>query len=154
MGEGSNHTTMAELAADAGVAGAKLAAAAVTGSSALFASTVQSVAGTGSDAFQAAAQGRGGRAAWFWALFGAIGLFAVGAALAVWQGIHELVHPMPVSSFALAYAVLAVAFVVEAVTLVRARRRLPTAEPQAELAFEGALRPRSFADFVGQSKVR
>jgi Holliday junction DNA helicase RuvB len=30
----------------------------------------------------------------------------------------------------------------------------PTAESEAELAFEGALRPRSLAEFVGQAKVR
>jgi divalent metal cation (Fe/Co/Zn/Cd) transporter len=125
VGEVHKRVTVAELAADVGVAGAKLAAAAVTGSSALFAGTVQSVAGTGSDVLQAAAQSRGGRSAWFWALFGAIGLFAVGAALAVWQGIHELLHPTRVSSFALAYGVLAVAFVVELVTFVRGVRSGP-----------------------------
>jgi divalent metal cation (Fe/Co/Zn/Cd) transporter len=125
VGEVNKRVTVAELAADVGVAGAKLAAAAVTGSSALFAGSVQSVAGTGSDVLQAAAQGRGGRTAWFWALFGTIGMFAVGAALAVWQGIHELIHPTRVSSFALAYAVLAVAFVVELVTLVRGVRAGP-----------------------------
>jgi len=119
VGEVDKRVTVAELAADVGVAGAKLAAAAVTGSSALFAGTVQSVADTGSDVLQAAAQRRGGRSAWFWALFGAVGLFAVGAALAIWQGIHELMHPTPVSSFALAYGVLAVAFVIELVTFVR-----------------------------------
>jgi divalent metal cation (Fe/Co/Zn/Cd) transporter len=112
-----------------------LAAAAVTGSSALFAGTVQSVAGTGSDALQAVAQARGGRAVWFWALFATIGLFAVGAALAIWQGIHELVHSTPMSSFALAYAVVAVAFVVKLAAVLRdLRRRLRTAEPQ-EWAF-------------------
>ena len=121
----NKRVTVAELAADVGVAGAKLAAAAVTGSSALFAGTVQSVAGTGSDVLQATAQSRGGRSAWFWALFGAIGLFAVGAALAVWQGVHELLHPSPVSSFALAYGVLGVAFVVELVTFVRGVRAGP-----------------------------
>ncbi len=31
---------------------------------------------------------------------------------------------------------------------------LPTPESEAELAFEGALRPRSLAEFIGQSKVR
>jgi divalent metal cation (Fe/Co/Zn/Cd) transporter len=122
VGEEQKRVTVAELAADVGVAGAMLAAAAVTGSSALFAATVQSVAGTGSDVLQAAAERGGGRSAWFWALFGAIGLFAVGAALAVWQGLHELMHPTPVSSFALAYGVLAVAFVVELVGLVRGVR--------------------------------
>jgi divalent metal cation (Fe/Co/Zn/Cd) transporter len=126
---------VAGLAADVGVAGALLAAAAVTGSSALFAGTVQSVAGTGSDALEAAAKGRGNRAAWFWALFGSIGLFAVGAALAIWQGIHELVHPTPMVSFALAYAVLAVAFGVELARVVRdLRRRLRMPEPR-EWAF-------------------
>lgn len=122
MGEEQKRVTVAELAADVGVTGAMLAAAAVTGSSALFAGTVQSVAGTGSDVLQAAAERRGGRSAWFWALFGAVGLFAVGAALAIWQGIHELLHPTPVSSFALAYGVLAVVFVVELVGLVRGVR--------------------------------
>jgi divalent metal cation (Fe/Co/Zn/Cd) transporter len=125
VGEVNKRVTMAELAADVGVAGAKLAAAAVTGSSALFAGSVQSVADTGSDVLQAAAQSRGGRSAWFWALFGAIGLFAVGAVLAVWQGIHELMHPTPVSSLALAYGVLAVAFLVELVTFVRGVRAGP-----------------------------
>jgi divalent metal cation (Fe/Co/Zn/Cd) transporter len=125
VGEEQKRVTVAELAADVGVAGAMLAAAAVTGSSALFAGSVQSVAGTGSDVLQAAAERRGGRSAWFWALFGAIGLFAVGAALAIWQGIHELLHPTPVSSFALAYGVLAVVFVVELVTFVRGVRAGP-----------------------------
>jgi divalent metal cation (Fe/Co/Zn/Cd) transporter len=131
VGEVRNRALVAELAADAGVAGAKLAAAAVTGSSALFAGTVQSVAGTGSDALGAAARARGGRSAWFWSLYGATVLFAVGAALAVWQGIHELIHPTDISSFALAYAVLGVAFVVELVTVARAlRRRRGTPEPR------------------------
>jgi divalent metal cation (Fe/Co/Zn/Cd) transporter len=144
VGEGRNHTRALGLAADVGVAGAMLAAAAVTGSSALFAGTVQSVAGTGSDALQAAAKSRGSRAAWFWALFGAIGLFVVGAALAIWQGIHELVHPTPMSSFALAYAVVAVAFVVKLVAVVGdLRRRLRTAEPR-EWAF-----PADVAALVG-----
>jgi divalent metal cation (Fe/Co/Zn/Cd) transporter len=149
VGEEQKRVTVAELAADVGMAGAMLAAAAVTGSSALFAGSVQSVAGTGSDVLQAAAERRGGRSAWFWALFGAIGLFAVGAALAIWQGIHELLHPTPVSSFALAYGVLAVVFVVELVTFVRGVRAGPRRDGlrlHRDLAVSDSVEQASVAD--------
>jgi divalent metal cation (Fe/Co/Zn/Cd) transporter len=132
---------VAVLAGDVGVTGAKLVAAAVTGSSALFAATVQSAAVTGSDVLTGAAGSRRGRQAWFWALFGAIGLCAVGGALAIWQGVHELLDPTPVSSFAFAYVVLAFAFVEEAVALARSARSTRPGDPRMRAVLVDAAAP-------------
>lgn len=112
------------LAADAGVAAAKLAAAVVTGSSAMAAEAIHSVADTGNGVLLTAAQRRGGRVAYFWSLLAAIGVFVVGGALAVYQGVHELVHPTAMARFAVAYAVLGVAFLLQATSFVQATRRL------------------------------
>jgi divalent metal cation (Fe/Co/Zn/Cd) transporter len=43
-----------------------------------------------------------GREAYFWALLAAIGVFVVGAVLAVYEGVRELVNPVPAESFAVA----------------------------------------------------
>jgi cation diffusion facilitator family transporter len=124
VSDGSRRTVIVALLANAGIAVAKLAAAAVTGSSAMFAEAIHSVADTGNEVMLIAAQRRGGREAYFWALLAAIGVFVVGGAIAIYQGIHELVHPTPVESFGIAYAVLGVAFVLEAISFLQATRHL------------------------------
>jgi cation diffusion facilitator family transporter len=121
---GSRRTVLVALAANVGVAGAKLGAAAITGSSAMFAEAVHSVADSGNEILLLVAQRRGGREAYFWALLAAIGVFVIGGTLAIYQGIHELVHPTPVTAFAVAYVVLAVAFVLEAISFAQATRQL------------------------------
>jgi len=124
VSDGSRRTVVVALVANAGIAVAKLAAAAVTGSSAMFAEAIHSVADTGNEVLLIVAQRRGGREAYFWALLAAIGVFVVGGALAIYQGIHELVHPTPVESFGIAYAVLGVAFVLEAISFLQATHHL------------------------------
>jgi divalent metal cation (Fe/Co/Zn/Cd) transporter len=64
-----------------------------------------------------------------WSLFAALGLFVAGAAVSVTHGIQELVHSEPASDFAVGYIVLAVAFVLEAVSF---RQSLRQARPEAE----------------------
>ena len=124
MSDGSRRTVVVALLANAGIAVAKLAAAIVTGSSAMFAEAVHSVADTGNEVLLIVAQRRGGREVYFWALLAAIGVFVVGGALAIYQGIHELIDPTPVESFGIAYAVLGVAFVLEAISFLQATRHL------------------------------
>jgi cation diffusion facilitator family transporter len=135
VAEESTRTVVVALVANAGIALAKLAAAVITGSTAMFAETVHSVADTGNEVLLLVAQRRGrrrahpgapsrGREAYFWALLAAIGVFVVGAVLAVFQGIHELLNPTPVSSFAVAYVVLAVAFLLELTSFLQASRQL------------------------------
>jgi cation diffusion facilitator family transporter len=65
-----------------------------------------------------------GREAYFWALLAAIGVFVVGAVLAVYEGVRELVNPVPVESFVVAYIVLAIAFLLDLVSFLQARRQL------------------------------
>ena len=93
-----------------------------------------------------------GREAYFWALLAAIGVFVVGAVLAVYEGVRELLDPMAAESFVVAYVVLALAFLLDLVSFLRAKRRLERrgADPGARVARVGAddIRPHHAAVFA------
>jgi cation diffusion facilitator family transporter len=124
------------LAANLGTALAKLAAALFTGSSAMLAESFHAFADTGNEALLLIAERRSGkpaderhplghgRRAYFWALVASLGVFALGSLLSVRQGILELVTPEPTKSFPIAYGVLGIAFVLDAVSLVQAQAQL------------------------------
>jgi cation diffusion facilitator family transporter len=131
----SARTVVVALIANVGIVAAKLVAAIITGATAMFAETVHSAADTGNSLLLLVAQKRSdrpagpsgvsrGREAYFWALLAAIGVFVVGAVLAVYEGVRELLDPMPAGSFAVAYVVLAVAFLLDLISFLRARRQL------------------------------
>jgi cation diffusion facilitator family transporter len=131
----SARTVVVALLANLGIVVAKFAAALVTGAAAMFAETVHSAADTGNSVLLLVAQHRSarpaapsglsrGREAYFWALLAAIGVFVVGAVLAVYEGVRELLDPTPAESFVVAYVVLAVAFALDLVSFLRARRQL------------------------------
>ncbi|HKY67946.1 MAG TPA: cation diffusion facilitator family transporter [Acidimicrobiales bacterium] len=131
----SMRTVVVALLANGGIALAKGAAAVITGSTAMFAETVHSVADTGNEVLLLVAHRRGqrraepgrlsrGREAYFWAMLAAIGVFVVGAVIAIFQGIHELIDPVEAESFAVAYVVLVVAFLLEGVSFLQASRQL------------------------------
>jgi divalent metal cation (Fe/Co/Zn/Cd) transporter len=137
----SARTVVVALLANLGIVVAKLAAAIITGSAAMFAETVHSAADTGNSVLLLVAQHRSGRPAapsglsrgreaYFWALLAAIGVFVVGAVLAVYEGVRELLNPIPAGSFVVAYVVLAVAFLLDLASFLRARRQL-SGEAQA-----------------------
>jgi cation diffusion facilitator family transporter len=132
---GSTRTVVVALLANLGIVVAKLAAAVVTGSTAMFAETVHSAADTGNSVLLLVAQRRSrrpaapsglsrGREAYFWALLAAIGVFVVGAVLAIYEGVRELLNPVEAESFLVAYVVLAIAFLLDLVSFRRARRHL------------------------------
>ena len=136
----SARTVVVALLANLGIVVAKLAAAIITGASAMFAETVHSAADTANSLLLLVAQHRSdrpaapgalsrGREAYFWALLAAIGVFVVGAVLAVYEGVRELLDPTPAESFVVAYVVLALAFLLDLVSFLRARRQL-SAEAQ------------------------
>jgi cation diffusion facilitator family transporter len=58
-----------------------------------------------------------GREAYFWALIAALGAFIGGAAFSLRDGIIDLIHPSTTSSFIVAYVVLGIATVFDAVSL-------------------------------------
>ncbi len=139
-------TVVVALVANLAIALAKLGAAFVSGSSAMLAEGFHALADTGNEVLLLIAQKRSekppdeehplghGRAAYFWALIAALGVFATGALLSIHQGIEELLHPGEATSFTLAYAVLAVSLVLETVSLLRAYRQLR--QEAAELSRE------------------
>ena len=121
----SIRTVLVALAADLGVALAKAGAAAFTGSSALAAEAAHSLADTANGGFLLVAQRRSsrpadaghplgyGREAYFWALISAFVAFVAGAAFSLRDGIDQLLHPGPTSSFAVAYVVLGISAVLD-----------------------------------------
>jgi cation diffusion facilitator family transporter len=129
-------TVLLALAANLGVAAAKLIAAVLSGSSAMLAEALHAVADSGNELLLLVAQRRSerpadeahplghGREAYFWALIASLAVFVTGALLSVRQGIEELVQGTQASSFTLSYAVLLVSLVLESLSLWRAYRQL------------------------------
>jgi len=132
----SVRTVVVALAANLGIALAKLVAALVSASSAMFAEALHALADSGNQVLLLVAQRRSGRPpdqphpmghgreAYFWALIASLGVFLTGALLSLRQGIAELIHPTKASSFTVTYAVLLVSLVLESVSLRRAYRQL------------------------------
>ncbi|HEY1907356.1 MAG TPA: cation diffusion facilitator family transporter [Myxococcaceae bacterium] len=132
----STRTVVVALAANLGIALAKLAAAIISGSSAMLAESFHAMADTGNEVLLLVAQRKSalpadqdhplghGRAAYFWALIAALGVFVTGALLSIRQGVLELFHHDETTSFTVAYVVLAISLVLESVSLARAYRQL------------------------------
>lgn len=129
MPNDSMRTVLVALGAGIGVTLAKVAAAVITGSTALAAEAAHSLADNANDLSLFIAQRRGsrpvddqhplgyGREAYFWALIAALGVFITGAAFSLRDGIEELIHPSATSSFAVAYVVLAISAVLDLMSI-------------------------------------
>lgn len=128
-------TVMVAFAANLAVAAAKAVAAVVTGSASLLAEAAHSWADAGNGVFLLIANRRSrrppdlahpfghGREAYVWSLFAALGLFVAGAAVSVLHGIQQLITPEPAEHFAVGYIVLAISFVLEAISFLRSVRQ-------------------------------
>jgi len=127
------------LLANLGVAGAKLAAAVATSSTALSAEAAHAFADTGNQVLLWIAQHRSrrpaddrhpsgyGRDAYFWALIASIGVFAAGAGFSLRDGLVRLFGGgSEASSFTVGYCILAVAAALDSVSLRQAVRALRT----------------------------
>jgi cation diffusion facilitator family transporter len=134
----TEHTTrraiVAAFLANLGIALAKFGAFAVTGSASMLAEAIHSVADTGNQGLLFLGGRRSRRAPtrehpfgfgperYFWAFVVALVLFTLGSLFALAEGIDKVVHPEPIESPAVAYAVLAIAVVLEGLSLRTARR--------------------------------
>jgi cation diffusion facilitator family transporter len=117
---------IAALLGNGAIAVTKFFAAAVTGSSAMFAEAVHSVVDTGNQALLLLGLHRAARPAdahhpfgygkeiYFWAFVVAIMLFALGAGISIYEGILKLMNPHPIRNAGWNYVVLLLAVVFEA----------------------------------------
>ena len=125
MSADNNRTLLIAFGANLGIAVAKFAAAAVTGSSAMLTEGVHSVvdstnqllliwgrrqARKPADEFHPFGYGR---ELYFWSFVVAVLVFALGAGVSVYEGIIHIAHPEEAVSPLIAYGVLFVAFVLE-----------------------------------------
>jgi cation diffusion facilitator family transporter len=129
-------SVFAALAANTAIAAAKGVAAALTGSAALFAETLHTVADAGNEVFLYIAIRRSRRAPdashplgygperWYWALLAAVGMFVVGGAVSIWEGINALLHPRELEAFWAGVVVLSSAIVLDGLSRAVAVREL------------------------------
>ncbi len=133
----STFTVFVAFAANLAIAVAKTVAAGLSGSASMSAEAAHSWADTGNQAFLIVANRRSskppdaerplgyGAEAYVWSLLAAVGLFVVGGTLSIWRGITELLHgESGAENYLVSYIVLAVAFALEASSLMQASRQL------------------------------
>ena len=129
MAGGGRRAILAALSANVGVAIAKFAAYAVTGSASMLAEGIHSVADTGNQLLLLLGQARAsrpptpdhpfgyGRERYFWAFIVALVLFSLGSLFALYEGWQKLVHPHELRSAGWAIGVLVVAGAFESAAL-------------------------------------
>jgi cation diffusion facilitator family transporter len=129
-------SVLAALAANTAIATAKGTAAALTGSPALLAETLHTVADTGNEVLLFVAIRRSrhppdashpfgyGPERYYWALLAAIGMFLIGGAFSIWNGIRAVVHPPELEAFWVGVAVLVIALVLDGLSRTVALRQL------------------------------
>ena len=113
------------LGANVGIAVAKFAAAAITGSSAMLTAGVHSLVDSTPPLLLMYGQKRAakpadaihpggyGRELYFWSFVVALLVFALGAGVSVYEGVLHIIEPEPAVSPLIAYGVLAIAFALE-----------------------------------------
>jgi cation diffusion facilitator family transporter len=122
---GSVRAILYALGANVGIFLAKSVAAVMTGSGAMFAEAVHSLADCGNQGLLLLGMKRAkrpptpdyplgyGKEVYFWSFLVALMLFSVGGAFSVYEGVHKLLHPEPLERPAIAVGVLAFSLALE-----------------------------------------
>jgi len=122
---GGTRAIIAALLANAGIALAKFIGYAITGSSSMLAESVHSVADTSNQGLLLLGGKRARRAAtaehpfgygrdrYFYSFVVALLLFSLGSVFAIYEGVHKLQHPEPLTSVIVAIVILVVAIGLE-----------------------------------------
>jgi cation diffusion facilitator family transporter len=145
-------SVLAALAANTSIALAKGTAAALTGSPALLAETLHTVADAGNEVLLYVAIRRSrhpadashpfgyGPERYYWALLAAIGMFVIGGAVSIWDGIRALFHPPGLDAFWVGVGVLVIALVLDGLSRTVALRQLRTQAARRQLSLRELLR--------------
>jgi cation diffusion facilitator family transporter len=132
----SARTVLVALGTNVVMVIAKAFAAALTGSPALFAETLHSLADTSNELLLYLGLRRARRAAdlrhpygygseaFFWSLLAALGIFLSGGVLSIWEGIQQLLHPSVATNFIFGYAVIGLGFVIDGTSFLLSLRQL------------------------------
>lgn len=125
MSTSSNKVIIAAMIGNLIIAFTKFVASVVTGSSAMFSEGIHSVVDTGNQILLLYGIHRSkkpadekfpfgyGKEIYFWSFVVAILIFAVGAGVSIYEGIHRLIHPSPIENPVLNYFILGIAMVLE-----------------------------------------
>ena len=115
----------AALAGNTAIAITKIMAAIYTGSSAMLSESIHSIVDTGNQTLLLYGMRRAarpaderhpfgyGRELYFWAFVVAILIFAVGAGVSIYEGVHKVQHPATITNVEINYAVLGFAMIFE-----------------------------------------
>ncbi len=136
MAEESTGTVLLAGIANLSIAIAKTIGGLISGSTAMLAEAAHSVADTLNQIFLLAALKRSQKPAdiqhpfgygmerYFWSLLAAVGIFVLGAGYSVYEGIHAILNPEELTGLLIVYGVLAVSFVFEGISWLKAIRQV------------------------------
>lgn len=134
--QSSKSVIMVALSANLFIAVVKFLVAALTGSSAMLAEAVHSVADTMNQVFLLIGIKRGRREPdslhpfgfaselYFWSFIVAIILFTAGAIFSIYKGTHKILHPEPLDHIEFAFAVLVFSIIAEGIAFLKAFRKI------------------------------
>ena len=129
-------TVLLAGSANLAIAVAKLVGGLVSGSTAMLAEAAHSFADTLNQVFLMAALKRSKKPAdaqhpfgygmerYFWSLIAAVGIFVLGAGYSIYEGIKSILEPEPLRGLLISYVVLAVSFLFEGASWLKAVRQL------------------------------
>jgi len=121
----SKFAIIVALVGNALISVTKFIAAAITGSSAMFSEGIHSVIDTGNQGLLLYGMKQAkkpadenfpcghGKEIYFWSFIVAILIFAVGAGVSIYEGIHHIINPEPISNPMVNYIVLSLAIIFE-----------------------------------------
>ncbi len=153
MASESHKTVYVALAANAGIGVAKLAGGLISGSSAMLAEAAHSAADTTNQVLLLASLNLAARPAdeahpfgygkerFFWSFLAAVSIFVSGALFSVYEGLHRILGRASEEGGAgIAFAVLAIGFVLEGSSLIRAARQTGSQAQERRRSFTRHLR--------------
>jgi cation diffusion facilitator family transporter len=148
----STGTVIVAGAANLAIAVAKLIGGMISHSSAMLSEAAHSFADTITEVLLFIALKRGnrapderhpfgyGRETYFWAFLAALCTFGVGAGFSIWQGVQTIIERKPEGSPTISYIVLAVSFVLEGSSLLKAVRQVRGAAKERNISARQYLR--------------